>query len=318
MRQNLNIIHIGLPKCGSTSLQKKIFKKIKKSEYTYYENFDDFKNRVNYFSKNLINKKIDTSPNFFTDNKLIISNERLSGFCPSNWEFNADQNLKFFKKNNHIIIVIRKPTEFLSSCYINMIHTNNIFFEPEKYFGDNNSLISQNKKFFLKKFDLKYFNYQNLIKIYIKRFNKVSIIKFENLFDGNNFFEKLNVNGINKKCNFELDSNENTSSGLFYVDSMKIFFNISSFLLKFSGLSKIFKIIFKNKFLGDSIKIELRITSYFLRFFKLNKLFYFISINFFKKKYVIKFNNKQFEEKIKNLEEEYAKLPAVFNYQKKI
>ena len=99
---------------------------------------------------------------------------------------------------------------------------------------------------------------------------------------------------------------------------MKIFFNISSFLLKFSGLSKIFKIIFKNKFLGDSIKIELRITSYFLRFFKLNKLFYFISINFFKKKYVIKFNNKQFEEKIKNLEEEYAKLPAVFNYQKKI
>ena len=99
---------------------------------------------------------------------------------------------------------------------------------------------------------------------------------------------------------------------------MKIFFNIFLFLLKFSGLSKIFKIIFKNKFLGDSIKIELRITSYFLRFFKLNKLFYFISINFFKKKYVIKFNNKQFEEKIKNLEEEYAKLPAVFNYQKKI
>tara|TARA_Y100000768_G_scaffold388975_1_gene389550 strand:+ start:2666 stop:3607 length:942 start_codon:yes stop_codon:yes gene_type:complete len=313
MLQNQNIIHIGLPKCGSTFLQKKIFKNIKDSKFQYYENFDDIKHNINDFSKNLINKANHASISFSKKN-LVISNERLSGFCPSNYYYNADQNLKFFTKNNHIIIVIRKPTEFISSCYVNMIHTNNIFLDPEQYFKNDDYSFSKNKKFFIKKFNLNYFDYNKLIQAYKSKFNNVSVIKFENLFDELNFFEKININEIKIEKKFFSNNKENISPGIFYVNSMKFTFNLISFFFKYTRLAKVIEIIFKKNFYGDTLPIEYRLSSFVVRKFRLNKLYYFISTNILKKKYSIEFKDKNFQEKMKSLEEEYANLPPVINY----
>ncbi len=302
-----HIIHIGLPKCGSTFIQKKIFNNIESHKFKYCLNLKKYdnliKSHINKLKNNLsINEK------FEIDENLIISNERLSGFCPLTFENNAEKNLNFFSADNHIIIIIREPKAFLTSCYVNMINTNNLGKNPDFFF--EKSLVSSNKKFWIKKFDLESFEYQKLINAYKKRFKKVTIFKFEDLINT----KMLNEFLLSYEINFEENLNnleaENRSPTYFYVKTMTSMFYLINLTLRISRLEKLLNFLFKKKFHEDTISINDRFISKLIRLIRLNSIFIFINKYIIKKDYELVFKNKKFYEKLKKLEVEYRNLPS--------
>ena len=304
------IIHVGLPKCGSTFLQKIVFNNIKKSSYEYFEKLENEKKQILKHCKALREQK--TVCRLVTEKKIFISKEQLVGFCPSYYKVYAEKNLKFFSKNSHIILVIRKPDEFLSSCYTSMITNNRIGKMPQYYFEINNHLNHGNK-FFIKTFSLKDFNYQTLIDEYNSRFKKVTVIKFEHLFKSKNLNSILNPYNIFISNNLKKYKPINRSPGIFYIQGMLFmfkFFRLFSYILTNTFILK--KLI-ENRYKGDVISKEDRITSIIIKFFLLDKILYFLSVNVFKKKFNIKkFNNNYFD--LKQLEIEYNRLPELKHY----
>ena len=302
-----HIIHIGLPKCGSTFIQKKIFNNIESHKFKYCLNLKKhdsvIKSHINKLKNNLsINEK------FEIDENLIISNERLSGFCPLTFENNAEKNLNFFSADNHIIIIIREPKAFLTSCYVNMINTNNLGKNPDFFF--ENSLVSPNKKFWIKKFDLESFEYQKLINAYKKRFKKVTIFKFEDLINTKIFNEFLLSYEINFEENLNNLEAENRSPTYFYVKTMTFMFDLINLILRISRLEKLLNYFFKKKFNQDTISINDRFISKLIRLIRLNSIFIFINKYIIRKNYELVFKNKKFYEKLKKLEVEYRNLPS--------
>ena len=302
-----HIIHIGLPKCGSTFIQKKIFKNIKSYKFKYYVDLKKYEIAIKSHISNL-KKKLSVDEKFEIDENLIISNERLSGFCPLTFENNAEKNLNFFSANNHIIIIIREPKAFLTSCYVNMISTNNLGKNPDFFF--ENAIVSSNKKFWIKKFDLESFEYQKLIKAYEKRFKKVTVFKFEDLIKTKIFNEFLFSYEINFDSNLNNLNVENKSPTYFYVKSMTTFFNLVNLTLKVSRLEKLLNYFFKKNFYQDTVSINDRFISKLIRLLRLNYIFIFINKYIVRKEYELVFKNQKFYEKLKKLENEYKNLPS--------
>ncbi len=306
--QGINhIIHIGLPKCGSTFIQRKIFKNVKSFKFKYYLNLISDYNAVENHITNL-KKNISVNKNFKTDINLIISNERLSGFCPLTFENNAEKNLNFFSSNNHIIIIIREPKAYLTSCYVNMVSTNNLGKNPDFFF--EKPIVSPDKKFWIKKFDLESFEYHKLINAYEKRFKKVTVFKFEDLIKTKIFNEFLLSYEIEFDENLNNLEAENRSPTYFYVKSMTSIFNLINLTLKISRLEKLLNYFFKKKFYHDTISINDRFTSKLIRLLRLNYIFIFINKYIIRKDYELVFKDKKFYEKLKKLEVEYNNLPS--------
>ena len=93
----MNIIHIGLGKTGSTSLQELFFPKIsEKIGYKYWLSNGEIldKVKVHYAKLILKDNKIERIE---TDSKILISHEGLSGFhAPELTSYFAEQNLKAY------------------------------------------------------------------------------------------------------------------------------------------------------------------------------------------------------------------------------
>lgn len=110
-----SIIHIGLPKCGSTMLQKNFFSRIDTHLFIHVENFESISRKSN----------------------VIVSNERISGkvwsindrmkFSSFNQDWfheychNIDEiNRKFI--NSTIVLVIRPHADLVISLYKQYVH----------------------------------------------------------------------------------------------------------------------------------------------------------------------------------------------------
>jgi len=153
------IIHVGLPKCGSTFLQKEIFPKLK--------------------NINICNSHINTK---LLNNKInLISNESLCG-CTFNTiqEANTNENINRLIKlfpNAKIIIIFRNKQNWLWSYYkecvrLGMTETYDTFYK---------TLI--NKEFL---------DFEKCKKQFCEAFNEVLILHFEELIiSHHNFIKKI-------------------------------------------------------------------------------------------------------------------------------
>ncbi len=298
-------IHIGLPKCASTFLQSKIFPEICRI------------NNINFFRDNehLRNKIFKHQLNIMFMNKIeklkiktdtLVSWEKLVGYeDPYFWDKYSKKNFEFFGKNSHIIIIIREPKSFLSSIYLEHCIQKQYFPRPDFYFLNNKTYSEELQQ---KKFSLRYFSYKNLIKSYRKKFKKVSVIKFEDLFNYKTHSKLFNMNKIQEnkfKVFFENQKKVNES----YSSSMVWFLrNLNKFLGIFdlSLQTKIYRydyILNQSNQKDNSSKIKRKLKTYFtfrtLIFGFLNKLFY-------NKKYLIDF--KKYRINLSELENEYKKI----------
>ena len=181
----MNIIHIGLGKTGSTTLQENIFPKLsEKIGYKYWVSDENILDNVKVHYAKLVLKETNIKKiDIFS--KFLISHEGLSGFNePESVELFAENNLKAFGNDAHILITVREPLSYLKSIYFEFVLKKLIVCSPKDFFDVTNPYCN---------FDIKKFSYDHLISEYKKRFKKVTIIKMEKYNDLNYLSKKLNI-----------------------------------------------------------------------------------------------------------------------------
>tara|TARA_Y100000768_G_C23954511_1_gene672035 strand:+ start:256 stop:1131 length:876 start_codon:yes stop_codon:yes gene_type:complete len=288
----MKFVHIGLPKCSSTTLQDVILKKVSqitKIEYIYLK---DFTNRI---SKEHILKNSENIYKILPSN-FIISDESL--FAKS-WEF-VDIEYSFnlmkknFQKDTIILIILRNPYNFLNSIFLNSI-SELIINKPNNFFYFNNKQTSKIRD--QKNYNLVDFSYDKLIKLYKSYFQKVIVIKYENLEDLQ-FLKlfKINDNDIsNLKKNYK--------NHILNRSLSKLSINILIFLSKFINLRNYKKLI--DKLILKKKNIIFRIINRLIYQFDINNILKRRIDIFYRKKYFI--DKKYIPIDIDNIVDEYNK-----------
>ena len=311
------LLHVGLGKTATTSLQYSFFKelsRLKKIKYygpfeinNYFNPKRDFKYIHPYYK---VKKK-------FKDLQMteysIISYESLSGFFfdPFNYEKCAKINQKIFGKKTHILLTIRKPTDFINSLYAQFIREN-ILKRPEDIFLKKKDYSQKIKKYEKNK-RIEYWSYEDLnfdklINIYKNYFKKVTVIKYESIIN-NSFIKKFNFIPLSK------DEEKYLSESLIKTKTNKAFGLYSIYFL--ITLEKIFKVSKLNNFINEIVKkISQKKKKSFLNkilliSMKYLNMVYLTSITFDKilpyKSFKINLDNSDFK-RIRDLDKKYNKI----------
>lgn len=197
------IIHIGLGKAASSSLQAEVFPLISEQlEYYHISNKSPVKDETDLDLKNQMTKHVTKMIMGLEVDKItfpkysIVSNEGLSSYRqPQFYEEFAQKNLEAFGSNAHIILIIRKPSEFLRSIYIQCCIHEKPLQNPEHFFlnKENFSLRYPDNTF-----SVEDYNYTTLIDHYKKRFKKLTVIKYEKVKDAEYLQKIFNFDNILK------------------------------------------------------------------------------------------------------------------------
>tara|TARA_B100000902_G_scaffold8533_1_gene10685 strand:- start:195 stop:1190 length:996 start_codon:yes stop_codon:yes gene_type:complete len=276
------IVHIGLGKTATTSLQENVFPEIPRlrKEIKYNER------EIRHSIKKLwfLNNNNDEELNFqkkILEQKHFISLEYLVNWNPRNWEKTADLNLRLFGKNATIIITARETESYLRSIYQQRIHEGNICL-PEEFLinkDDYNKLEPFLSQKILTHFDVDSYDLEKLWHIYNSRFSKVYLVPV-NSIHSLEFLREI----------FDLNENEIKNLRKYFkkkrhnIAYSKIAMKLTMFrqkILMVIGLTPIgsdkslfdsFNSIFKNKFSDSRAFIELsfleKITQFPERFIK--------------------------------------------------
>jgi len=179
----IKLLHIGLGKCGSVFLEN-IFKEVEKKNKIKLINLNNFFNK-----KKIITHVFENKNNFENElpNSFIISNRSLFS---KGWEFNQifrafEYIKKNFSRDTTILIVIRNPYELINSIYCQSIQVMDIKEPKEFFYLEKNNFIRKDRKFNLYGFD-----YNSLISLYKSYFDKVVVVKYENIHKLN-FLKKI-------------------------------------------------------------------------------------------------------------------------------
>lgn len=235
------VLHIGLNKCASSFLQKKIFNLIakeKKIDFLDLHFNDYFKVKKNKESFHILDGYKNIEKNL--PDKFIISNE---GLFSRGGEFSriykSFEIMKSnFSDNTIILMIIRNPYEILNSIYNQSIKEMRII-EPKDFFYVKDTLLKRDRD----KFNLYNFNYSELILLYKSYFKKVVVVKHEEI-SSLNFLNEI----------FDLE--EETYNKIKYINNnFNLNESVSTYAVKFT--------LFVNKFIN-------------LNNFKNNKLIYFL------------------------------------------
>ena len=203
------IVHIGLGKTATTSLQENVFSEIPRlrKEIKYNEKeirhsirklwfLDNNKDEESIFQKKLL------------EQNHFISLEYLVNWDPRYWEKSADLNLRLFGQDTTIIITARDTESYLRSIYQQIVHEGNIrapeeFFINEDNYNKLKPLLSQK---ILTHFDVDSYDLEKLFHIYNSRFSKVYLVPLSSI-DSLEFLREtfdLNENEIeNLRKNFK-------------------------------------------------------------------------------------------------------------------
>lgn len=289
----VKLLHIGLPKCGSTFLQTEILPKIGLKKNIKYFNLEDLlslKNPHNNHLKGIKNLSNRMPESFILSSEMFVS--RSGEFSLTEEAFSYVKNN--FSKDTIILLVIRNPYEYLNSIYIQSIHHMEII-KPENYFYcEKNQIMRKNRKFNLFNFD-----YQKLINLYKSYFENVVVVKYEDLHK----FEYLKkiFNLDNEFIQVLKSERKKIVNKSFSVNAIKVIFFINRFINVEKLQNKIKRNIYPTSNL--ILKIRNRIFSQFLFIVIFQK--YFDRIFPYKKFYI---NKKHIPLEIDKLVKNYENL----------
>lgn len=272
----MKIVHIGLPKTATTTLQKKILSyvsQIKKYEYLQHNDLrkiykmSNYKNFFYYLPNASLKKK----------NNIVVSFESLVSIDGNPFFFKNSSilNKKLFGFNSHIILFIKHPQSLINSVFAQnikslKIQTENKFFVSKKKYQEilrKNNKIDHN-------YCLELLNYKKLISYYKGKFKKVTIAKIESLNELKDIKKIFDVNTKQaiKIRSMYLSKRYNLSPG---KNLIKIAFLLNNILKKYNlSLFKLYKLslVYCNKidrtrlsnitFLRKSIKFFIHLINY--------------------------------------------------------
>lgn len=190
------LIHIGLPKTGTTWLQTSVFNNIQNSHFVgpnrgIIKVLSDKNKEVDI---NLIRKDF-----FATEKKIIYSDPELSGLISFDWNNGGNveiiaKRLKELFSDAKILLVLRNQMDFIASGYAYYIRKGGTFMF-KKYLEKIKNEESG--------FSLDYLKYHNIIELYSKIFGpgNVKICLFEDLRDDKNEFLK----NLSESFNLDID-----------------------------------------------------------------------------------------------------------------
>jgi hypothetical protein len=185
----MKVIHIGLGKTATTSLQNVVFPSLARKGYVddynshkimekLYRvidgnNSDSDKRKLReYFRQEGVNK--------------LYSYESLSDWNPDFWEKSCILNEEIFGSDSTIIITIRDPESYLRSVYQQMVHQG-VVVEPQHFLLDENKynrirhyLCPGNR---LEAFNVDLFDLDRLFGMYKDRFSSVFIVPLQHIVD---------------------------------------------------------------------------------------------------------------------------------------
>ncbi|MEX2596738.1 MAG: sulfotransferase domain-containing protein, partial [Salibacteraceae bacterium] len=215
-------IHVGIPKTGSTFLQKKVFKNI--NHLDYYKSHPYLAERVDSIPNMSFSDDIDDLSNEITEyisknsiKKLLISNESLFGHPLHNF-LNHEliiRNLKVIFPNAKILVVIRNQIDFFESLYKYVVYLGYPL-NKSQFFRIEDGQFQKwgyNKGVNISIFSLDYYK---LMEVYEKYYSKdvISLLPYEKLRELPNEFkhsleewicEEINDWPITSKVNIGLN-----------------------------------------------------------------------------------------------------------------
>jgi len=181
----MNLIHIGLGKTATSSLQTHVFPLIpeicENVEYNNEELINMLKSYIYFGYSDKLEMKIKSA---IADKNYLISMETLLDWNPSNWERSLKKILKIFGSNNHIIITVKKSESYFRSLYVHSLRQGNI--KPPQEFFIKDKEYQRIKNFIPRELKLNYFNVdkydvEHLDKLCKKYFRKTTIVSVEDL-----------------------------------------------------------------------------------------------------------------------------------------
>lgn len=178
-----NVIHIGVGKTATTTLQRFIFPKIA-TQTGYIFNDPTLKNYL-YKScfMHLSSDEIYNLKRNLDQKHHFLSLESLAGWNPALWEAAADRNLKLIDSEAHILITLRDPIDWMTSVYQQKIHEGNVinphnFFVSKENYDLIKPMIAPSK---LEYFCSDFVDFEHLYEIYASRFKKVTCVDLNSI-----------------------------------------------------------------------------------------------------------------------------------------
>jgi hypothetical protein len=179
MSSNLRqpIVHIGLGKTATTSLQQQVFPNIPniRDEIIYNDKALSAQLRHRNF---MTPEEEETFQAAFRSSQNFISSEGLVDWNPRNWKASAERNLRLFGHDTTIIITVRETESYLRSVYQQKVHEGNVW-SPVEFFvnrAEFERMVPFLPPLGLIKFDVDSFNLELLYQLYSERFTKVVIV----------------------------------------------------------------------------------------------------------------------------------------------
>lgn len=172
------IVHVGLGKTATTTLQKHVFPKIaERNDYI----FNDTRLRglaLKSTRFSLSKQEIAEFHEILSSADHLLSLESLVNWNPAHWEGAATRNLHLFGESAIILITVREPLSWMTSVYQQKIHEGNIirpnhFFLPEEKYCYAEQISNSSK---LEYFCPDYVDYDWLREIYASRFHTVKVV----------------------------------------------------------------------------------------------------------------------------------------------
>ncbi len=179
----MKVVHIGIGKCATTTLQKYIFPRLAEMiKINYLSKIgicleECYHLSLTEYRKNIIKKIISINENVF------ISCEGLVGPNHYFWEIQADENVELFGRETHIIITLREPVQLMQSLYQQNVQMGSVI-KPENFFLNDSEYKSIQKihcESYLRYFNVDTFDFEKLYQIYKKRFSNVTIVPMETI-----------------------------------------------------------------------------------------------------------------------------------------
>lgn len=208
------IVHIGLGKTGTTTLQTHLFPELAKNKGFLY-NPKEFRaiasKKYNYSEQ----EKIELST-LCDSSDVLISAENIVDWNPRNWASAANKALDLFGKNAIIVITVRDSHEYMCSRYCQLIQEGNIM-SPEEFFVDSatyDALTPFLAPLSLIRFDHQKFNLPYLKKLYQERFKNVYVLpltRLSSLHPWKQLFDMSNAETTEFKNIIKTSPHENRS-----------------------------------------------------------------------------------------------------------
>lgn len=180
------IVHIGLGKCATTSLQTHVFPQLaQRAGYRYNP-----PGVVELSFKLLLGGDLPGAEARFRaamaeGGRVFISNEAQLGWQPAEYERFADRNLQIWGADATIVLGLRDPTDYMTSLYADMVR-GGLYRRAQQFFLDRagyEAVRNGCAPWILDYFSVDDFDLRRLAQAYQTRFRRVVLLPFETQFD---------------------------------------------------------------------------------------------------------------------------------------